>query len=240
MLNVLVPMAGSGKRFKEAGYALPKPLIDVAGAPMIDRAVQPITHGLERVEHRLIFVVSYSQEILSHPSLKERLVVVTPPTNGALSTCLTARHLIDTDDPLLIANCDQIVHLDSVDALISTSADAAVLTMPGDGSKKWSYAQVDSRGTVTRVVEKEVISDRATCGLYWFRTGREFVRAADRMVLADDRVNGEFYVAPVLNYLRRSLSRQAVVEVKIEDHGGVFHGLGTPEDLEKYLALQKV
>ena len=59
----------------------------------------------------------------------------------------------------------------------------------------------DAAGWVTRVVEKQVISDEATVGIYNFRRGRDFVSGADQMIAKNLRVNGEFYVAPVYNEL---------------------------------------
>jgi dTDP-glucose pyrophosphorylase len=99
---------------------------------------------------------------------------------------------------------------------------------------KWSFAKTDERGIVTEVAEKNPISDQATVGIYWFRHGAAFVRAAKRMIAADTRVNGEFYVCPVFNEL---IAEGGVVRTW-EIERDQMHGIGTPEDLEAYLALR--
>lgn len=241
VLTILVPLGGSGRRFADAGYAVPKPLIDVNGAPMIVRVVESVAAAFGTGdEYRWVFVVRGDNGRAVVDRLSKfyypngaKFVWADEPTEGAACTCLLAREYVDTDDPLLVVNGDQIVSPESVRALVSSYADGAVLTMRGDGTRKWSYAKVDSNGVVTEVEEKNPVSDRATCGLYYFKEGAEFVRAAENMIHSDDRVNGEFYVAPVYNWLISD--GHVVKEVRVEDHGNVFHGLGTPEDLERYL-----
>jgi len=154
-------------------------------------------------------------------------------TEGACCTVLLAEETINTDEPLLLANSDQLVDIDVgefVEDADRRHLDGSILTFPANETK-WSYARVDENGLVTQVREKEVISPHATVGLYYFRRGRDFVSCAREMIAADDRVNGEFYTCPVYNYsIRRGL--------KIGIYGialGQMHGLGTPEDLDAYL-----
>lgn len=232
MLTVLVPLAGDGRRFRDRGYALPKPLIDVSGAPVIARVLRCVGDGLSAVPHRLVFLVRNWEvrAFLEGYRPGSVIVPVDGPTEGAACTCLLARDHIDTGAPLLVVNGDQLVSPEAVRALVGTDADGAILTMHGDGSKKWSYVVIGEGGEVLAVWEKEPLSDRATCGLYHWKRGSDFVASAGRMIEAGDRVNGEFYVAPVYNHFAGT-----VREVRIEDHGGVFVGLGTPDDLETYL-----
>jgi hypothetical protein len=94
---------------------------------------------------------------------------------------------------------------------------------------KWSYCRMRDDGTVSEVVEKEVISNEATVGIYNFSRGCDFVRAADRMIASDLRVNGEFYVAPCYNQLINE-GGKVVVDRTGKERDGMY-GLGTPEDL---------
>lgn len=241
--TILIPLAGSGQRFRDAGCGVAKPLIEVAGVPMIRRAVDSILHGWkEGHDCRLVFVVrdAHAENVpltnyLWHSWPGCRIVNAPAPTEGAACTCLLARWLIDNDEPLLIANCDQVVS-GGIQPLLETDADAAILTTAGDGSKKWSYVDVEENRNIRCVAEKDPISDRATVGVYWWRRGHSFVLAAEEMIAHDDRVNGEFYVAPAFNCFGGT-----VREVRVEDYGGVFHATGTPEDAteyEKFLANQ--
>ncbi|MFP3480636.1 hypothetical protein SB780_37935, partial [Burkholderia sp. SIMBA_057] len=74
------------------------------------------------------------------------------------------------------------------------------MTMKADDAT-WSFVGFDASGKVNKVVEKEVISDEATVGIYNFKKGCEFVKSAEEMINENERVNNEFYVAPVYNYL---------------------------------------
>ena len=107
------------------------------------------------------------------------------------------------------------------------------MTMKAD-DPKWSFVGLNGQRLVTRVVEKEVISNEATVGIYNFRRGSDFVRAAEQMIARNLRVNNEFYVAPVYNELIEEGARIAIYNVGREGAG--MYGLGIPGDLEQFLA----
>jgi NDP-sugar pyrophosphorylase family protein len=239
MLNIVLPLAGRGRRFADAGYALPKPLIPVHGVPMIEAVVRNVR---PRTPHRFIFVAL--REHLEHRGMRRTLeraapgcaiVPVEQVTEGAACTVLLARHLIDTLDPLMIANSDQWVDAD-INAYLSVMeeqcTEGLIMTMTAT-DPKWSFVGLDERRFVTRVAEKQVISHEATVGIYNFRHGCDFVRAADAMIQADRRVNGEFYVAPVYNQLIATGMRVAIHNVGREGAG--MYGLGIPADLDRFL-----
>jgi dTDP-glucose pyrophosphorylase len=157
-------------------------------------------------------------------------------TEGAACTVLMARDLIDDDSPLMIANSDQYVDVDIdsyLGVLDADGLDGLIMTMWAD-DKKWSYVGLDETRMVTQVVEKEVISNEATVGIYNFRHGRSFVAAADSMIAGNERVNNEFYVAPTYNPLIRKGARVGIHSVGRVGDG--MYGLGTPADLREFLA----
>ena len=243
MLNILIPLAGAGSRFQVQGYDLPKPLIDVKGKPMIQVVIGNLTPSL--IAHRFIFVC---QKIhASKFSLPARLlewapgsevVLVDGLTDGAARTVMAAKHLIDVADPLIIANSDQYVPagIDGfADTLISGDSDGVIMTMTAS-DPKWSYVEFDrQRMRIVNVVEKEVVSNEATVGIYGFQRGSDFVSAAAQMFSADFRVNGEFYVAPVYNWLIARGGFVKAVNIGTVEDG--MYGLGTPVDLEKFLKV---
>jgi dTDP-glucose pyrophosphorylase len=240
VLNVVLPIAGRGSRFADAGYTVPKPLIPVHGTPMIEAVVRNVRPSRP---HRFVFVAL--REHLDHLGMLETLeraapgCVVVPVevvTDGAACTVLLARSFIDSDEPLMIANSDQWVDVGIdgyLDSMARSRADGLIMTMKAT-DPKWSFVGLDLAGLVTRVVEKEPISDEATVGIYNFRRGRDFVRAADRMIARNDRVNGEFYVAPTYNELINEGARITIHNVGREGAG--MYGLGIPADLERFLA----
>jgi hypothetical protein len=139
---------------------------------------------------------------------------------------------------LLIANCDQIVDFSAADFVSdakSRKLDGSILTFH-DPSRdpKWSFARVADSGLVEEVKEKVAISDVATVGLYYFATAQEFQNSASEMIMANDRVNNEFYVCPVYNYAIRSGARIGQYMIPAD----AMHGIGTPHDLEAFLKLR--
>ena len=132
---------------------------------------------------------------------------------------------------LLIANSDQLVDFDLCDFvndLVRRNLDGSILVFKDDTrNPKWSFAKTRSNGLVAEVAEKKPISNLATVGIYLFRTGRIFVSGAIEMIVANERVNNEFYTCPVYNYLIRSGLKIGVYEVLSEQ----MSGLGTPADL---------
>lgn len=231
-MKILIPMAGIGQRFVDAGYWLPKPLIDVLGKPMIERVIE----NLGGPSKDFVFVVR-SEHVDKYNMIVylQRLcpgcvvVIARQPTMGAACTALLASTEIDTDEPLLIANADQIIDWWYGKFIAPTAALSAgtIYTFESE-HPKWSYAAVDAYGQVHGVAEKQVISDRATCGVYWYRRGSDFVRFARQMIDKNLRVNNEFYIAPVYNQMIRE--GRHVTQLPVSG----MYGLGTPEDLRAY------
>lgn len=239
-MKILIPMAGEGSRFAKEGYQFPKPLIDVDGKPMIQRVVDNLDFDAEYIFLvRKAHLEKYSglegtlKQITNNNS---KIVVVDELTEGAACTALLAKELINTDDDLLIANSDQIVEYEkeNFSYLKSlTSVDAITFCFHAV-HPKWSFVKVNSRGFVTEVAEKNPISDIATCGIYWYRKGSDFVKYAEKMIGRNIRVNNEFYVAPVYNEMIED--GKTVIPFYVHK----MHGIGTPEDLNTYLSKKNV
>ena len=232
-LNVLIPMAGAGSRFAQAGYTFPKPLIDVNGKPMIQVVVENL--GLEA---NYIFVVQ--KEHREKYNLDTMLNLIAPDCNivevdgiteGAACTALLAKEYINTDNPLFFANSDQFVDWDPVEFMYSMQekkADGGIVTFKAT-HPKWSFASVGDDGLVRLVAEKKPISDNATVGYYYWKHGSDFVKYAEQMIEKDIRVNNEFYVCPVFNEAIDDCKH-----IRTYEASGMW-GLGTPEDLEYFI-----
>jgi dTDP-glucose pyrophosphorylase len=240
MLNIVVPMAGRGSRFANAGYQDPKPLIRFGGKPMIQWVVGNVT---PKDPHRFIFLC-LEEHLRQYPDIPTTLrsissgceiLPVEGVTEGAACTVLLARRWIDSDEPLMIANSDQFVSL-GIDEYLAVMenehADGLIMTFEAD-DPKWSYCRLRPNGTVSEVVEKQVISNEATVGIYNFKHGRDFVRAADRMIADNLRVNNEFYVAPTYNQLIAEGAKIVVARTGREYAG--MYGLGIPSDLDFFM-----
>jgi NDP-sugar pyrophosphorylase family protein len=239
MLQIVVPMAGMGSRFAKAGYELPKPLIPVAGVPMIQLVVSNLR---PQVPHRFIFITQQAHQekygvdkILRKVAPDCEVITVHGVTQGAACTVLLASGFINSDDPLMIANSDQWVDVDINEYLAEFDRkpiDGLIMTMTAD-HPKWSYVKLDPTNRITEVVEKQVVSNEATVGIYNYRRGKDFVRAAESMIERDLRVNNEFYVAPAYNQLIEEGQELGYFNIGSEGNG--MYGIGIPEDLESFL-----
>ena len=232
-INIVLPMAGRGSRFYDVGYKDPKPMIQVCDMPMIEFVVNNLTP--KKYNPKFIFICQES--ILTNDKFKSfiknlqneyEIIPINYITNGAAETVLLARDLIDNDDHLMIANCDQFVDIE-IDSYIDFAfqSEGCIMTMYAD-HPKWSYIKYENE-LIVDVVEKEVVSNDATVGIYNFKFGKSFVYGADQMIRKDRKVNDEFYVAPVYNELLENGMKIAIYDIT-----GKMHGLGTPEDLMSF------
>lgn len=238
-LNVVIPMAGAGSRFENAGYTFPKPLIDVNGKPMIQVVVDSMN-----IEANFIYIVQKSHR--EKYNLDTLLNLITPDckivevdglTEGAACTVLLAKEYIDNNNQLILTNSDQFIEWNSTDFMCQMNEknfDGGIMCFEAT-HPKWSFAKTNEDGIITEVAEKNPISNQATAGIYYWKHGSDFVKYAEQMIKKNIRVNNEFYTCPVYNHA-------------IEDNKIIFNyeiptnnmwGLGTPEDLNYYLENYK-
>lgn len=219
--HVVIPMCGKGQRFKDAGFTVPKPMIPIDGTPMIYRVADNFK---PKIDYRMLFIARRDADY----DLPAERLTLDHETEGAVSTMLEAEHLIGRDDPMVIANCDQLIEGFDIDDFISKAEDCSVTVFKSQVPHH-SYVKVKD-GLVTEVAEKKVISDLAICGIYFYRKSKYFFDNAKKMIAANDRTNGEFYNSPVFNYIIKEGLKVNVYEVPAEKQ----HNIGTPEELETF------
>jgi HAD superfamily hydrolase (TIGR01509 family) len=232
-MNILIPMAGAGKRFVDAGYVFPKPIIEIQNKPMIQWVIDSLNINANYIfiiqkEHQQKFNLKSVLKILK-PNCK--IIDLDEVTEGAACTTLLAKNYIDNDKPLMIANSDQFIKWNSSKSLYnyySKKYDGAILTFEAI-HPKWSYAKCDDNNIVSEVAEKNVISKNATVGVYYWKKGSDYVKYAEQMIDKDIRVNNEFYVCPVYNEAIQD-GKKVIID-KVEE----MHGLGTPDDLKNFI-----
>ena len=239
-MNILIPMAGAGSRFAKKGYKNPKPFIEVDGIPMIQRVVENIN-----LEGKYIFLIQ-RQHLEKYSFMRDKIlalkddveiVEVDGLTEGAACTALLAEKLINNDEPLLICNSDQWIDWDPkhfFSFVQKKNADGAIPFFLAD-SPKHSYSRIDfSTGLITQVAEKQVISNFATVGIYYWKHGSDFVQCAHSMIKKNIRFNNEFYICPVYNMMIYEKNGKIIPYPVYE-----MRGMGTPEELEKFLKILK-
>lgn len=235
-------MAGLGSRFANAGYALPKPFIDVAGKPMIVRVMENLEQPdakfvlvarKEHIENNLVLIKQIQSQF------DARFVPIEKLTEGTACTVLFARRFLPPEESVVIANSDQIVDdcfTQFIQDARARNLDGSILTFTdAELNPKWSFAKVNDRGLVTEVQEKKAISKYATVGIYYFYRADELIDGIVQMVIENDRTNNEFYICPTYNYLIRNGKKVGIYNIKQPQ----MHGIGTPEDLNAYLLKGK-
>ena len=239
-IKVVIPLAGEGRRFKEAGFSEPKPFIDLNKSFMLELVLENLYY--KNIEFYLIMRREHLDS--NNHKIKKlrdrfpiRVFTVETLTDGSLKTIMQIEKLIDIPSPIIVANCDQLVDFNLKDFILDAKErklDGSILTFKDDErNPKWSFVLKNDKGNVVQVAEKQPISSEASVGIYYFARGKEFVSAANEMIKLNDKVNGEFYTCPVYNYL---ISQDKLIGSYIVNRDN-FHGLGTPSDLETYLKL---
>jgi NDP-sugar pyrophosphorylase family protein len=230
-MDVLVPIAAEDTEFRAAGYEVPKPLIDIRGRPMIEWATACL-EGIDSSSYIFPVLESHINEYDIDDRLRGmygseiEIVPIDVMTDGAAATALrAAEHL--SDEELIVLFGDQYIHAPVRAAIRDADADGLIAIFESS-EPRWSYAKTDGDGTVTEVAEKAVISSNATAGLYYFRSGSEFVEAAEQMIQKDIRTNGLFYICPVYNEL---IEMEKQIEVFPVDE---MWSLGTPADVDAF------
>ncbi len=237
-MNVLILLAGSNAGFKEAGYMFPKPLVEIAGKPLVQHVIERLA-PLVQTGARLIFLIRHDDNLRYHISSVVKLLSpaaevreVRGETSGAACSALLAVDLIGNPEPLIIINGDQLIEGDLpaiVRDFTDRKLDGGIAVFP-DVHPRWSFVKCDAHGAVIEAAEKRPISNLATAGFYYFASGQEFVSAAQAMILKDAAVNGLFYVCPVYNELILRNRRIGVHPIE----KARYISLATPQGVQAY------
>jgi len=229
LVNVLIPMAGAGSRFHQAGYSVPKPLIKVFEKTMIRTSVD--TLKLKGIDCNYIFVARRYKEQEHNDALKKELLSIDPEANivyvnelteGSACTCLYAKYVMNRDLPLFIFNCDQVFNfsqrtVDTIYNVVNSNLNGAVITWK-DNNPKNSFCEVSENCLCYNFTEKQPVSDNALIGFHYWKKTEDFISSAEKMIEQKLKFNNEYYIAPTYN----------------------FYLIGTPADLDNYLEKPKI
>lgn len=236
MMNILFPMGGKSVFFEE--YHFPKPLIEILGKSMIQTVVENYT-AIEE-DKRFIFVVNESDCTKYHldsvlniiTNGKAVIVKLGGETKGAACSALMAVEHINNDDPLIIANCDQLIDSgikQGVSYFREHDADAGVICIE-TVHPRWSYVRLNDEGKVIETAEKRPLSKYAIAGFYYFKHGKDFVQAAMSSIMKDNNVEGVYYIAPTINEM--VLKNKDIQVFMISNDK--YHTFYTPQKIKEY------
>jgi dTDP-glucose pyrophosphorylase len=235
-LNIVVPMAGAGKQFKENGYFFPKPLVEIHGRPMIQIVVENL---IPKMKHRFIFIVRKKdiedfalREVLQRLSPSCEIIAVDGETGGSACSTFLAVDFIDNEDNLVLANADQFLNM-KLDRLIADSLkrslDANIVVFDSV-HPKWSFVKTDPRGNVIEAAEKKPISRNATVGVYHFTQGKTYLEAAKQMIRKGQKALGQFFICPAFNEMVLKGKKIGIYKLDARN----MHSLGTPDDVSDF------
>ena len=237
-LQILMPMGGLGQRFRDEGYDTPKPLIDVEGMAMFQRALA--AYDDYSGEKRHLFVIRKDTD--DEYGLADQIRALLPEakinildhnTGGAVETCLIAEDLIDPELPLVIMDCDITFdaphYFEKMREAVEDDAYDGLLLSFDSNDPRYSFAEVNDDGVVTRTAEKVAISTNALMGAYFFTKASTFLDAAHELVDRQlDETMKEYFVSLIYNILIDTGRRVGLAK-------GSFTSFGTPEELQRYL-----
>jgi hypothetical protein len=164
---------------------------------------------------------------------KSSIVVVDKLTEGPCCTALLAKPHLESDKPLVVANCDQVMRWSGsrfIRYCIRENYDGVVVTYH-EATPKNSYARLNKNGDVVEVREKNQISCVSLNGIHYWKRADYFFESSEKMMKADDRTNNEFYIAPSYNYMIADGHTVGIYHIPNEQH----YAIGTTQDLETYI-----
>jgi NDP-sugar pyrophosphorylase family protein len=240
----IIPMAGLGSRFADAGYMLPKALVPVSGIPMIVNVIRHMPKAdkwvfILRKEH----IEQYGVDEVIKKEIKDAIIVsVDKTTEGQASTCMLAMPHIDPNESIFIAACDNSFLYDKEKYKIlenDPSIDLIAWTFTKDklleiSPKSWGWIKLNPDGmtiddmSVKVPVSDTPFNDHAIVATFFFKKAQDFIDAYNLMVKENHRVNNEFYVDSMPIFMKKLGKKSVIFDVDL------YVGWGKPSDLYLY------
>lgn len=236
-----MPMAGEGSRFLKEGWTTPKPLIELNGQPLFKHAISSVTDKDIQMKYSFIVRQEHIDKYQIDKGIRSflpevNLFSVVKTTRGAVETCLIAENAIADDDAVIVMDCDLEFRSKKFMEIIKQilnkpieEATGGALVSFESNEPRYSYAALGEDGFVARTAEKEVISNHALCGAYFFASGRRFKQIAHLLLAEPAFTKPEYYVSLLFNYLLKD--GEKVWLAPMEE----YYSYGTPEELKRYL-----
>lgn len=206
-LHLIMPMGGRGYRFFKDGYSMPKPLIELEGKPFFYWAVQSVKKFVDLEDLRFVVLQEHIDQFNIDKVILEyypdAIITVIPEVlPGAVLTCMEGVKDLGDDCPILFNDCDHMFVCSDFNEFCAKAdfsrPDAALLTFTSDEAK-FSFVQMDDAGKIIGTVEKQVVSNMAICGAYYFKNSKTFLEAAKKYLTRCSYE--EFFVSGVYNIL---------------------------------------
>lgn len=227
---IVIPMVGRSSRFFQAGYALPKYQLSLNGHSVFWHSVDSFRRYFD--DEQFVFLCrqdfgahAFIQAELGQLGVKHfRIQSFEAETRGQADTVYQGLRGVDTEEPLYVFNIDTFRPGFEKAPL---SCDGYLEVFLGEGDH-WSFVQPGPSSSVVATTEKVRISNLCSDGLYYFKRKGDFDAAFEDAICRQELVKGEFYVAPLYNFLIRS--GKLIRYVVVSPDSVVF--CGTPTEYE--------
>lgn len=236
-MTIIITMAGMGMRFRNAGYTVPKYMIEAKGKTLFEWSMDSLL-GFKEKALKYIFIVRKEDDASNFIKEKCRyynindleIIEIDYLTDGQATTCLLAIPHLNINDAIMAYNIDTYVEPYEM-KWQDIKGDGFIPCFRAEGTH-WSFVKTDKQGKVIEVREKERISNNCTLGAYYFSSAKLFKDLYEGYYLdCDGKIGQERYIAPLYNYM---ITKGMEVDISIVDKTKV-HVLGTPEELLTFL-----
>jgi glucose-1-phosphate thymidylyltransferase len=213
-MKVIIPLAGKGTRLRPHTHVTPKPMLRIAGKPVMDYVMDDV-RALGNVE-QVVYITGHLKEKVEEHARTDiglpAVFVEQAVQDGTAGAVGLARPYVD--QPVLIIFVDTIFDAD-LSIINSTDADGIIWTKEVEDYQRFGVVVTDADGHMTRIVEKpsEPISKRANIGLYYIRNWQLLYEAVDH-VLAGPTNKGEYYLTDAFQYMIDKGAKIKVVDVQ--------------------------
>jgi dTDP-glucose pyrophosphorylase len=235
--NIIITMGGNGSRFRQAGYNMPKYMIEAKGKTLFEWSIHSLDQYIKSGS-KFIFIVKQEDEAVNF--IKEKMSVLAIEdfsiieidhlTDGQATTALYASPYIDVSQPIGIYNIDTFVEPQDM-AVYQGAGDGWIPCFDGAGDG-WSFVKLGADGAAIEVREKQRISNHCTVGFYWFSSFKLYKTAYDAYYGGGNNLEkGEKYIAPLYNWLIGVGKKIYIMELARAS----IIPLGTPAELDEFL-----
>ncbi|MGE5329283.1 MAG: glycosyltransferase family 2 protein [Deltaproteobacteria bacterium] len=235
-MNIVITMAGLGSRFKKAGFAQPKYMIEAHGKTLFEWSMSSL-FGFNQGSTKYIFIVrtednasEFIADKCKNFGLNEyKIIEIDYLTDGQAATAMIASKYWAAEEPLLIYNIDTFVEPNEMNSSqIKGDGFIPCFNVPGE---HWSFVKLDETGKAIEVREKQKISDNCTLGAYYFKSCKMYQDLYNEYYSKNDNMEkGEKYVAPLYNLLIQKGGSVYISHVSPDK----VYVLGTPEELQTF------
>jgi glucose-1-phosphate thymidylyltransferase len=216
-MKIIIPMAGFGTRLRPHTWTKPKPLVSVAGKPVLGHVLDMFADVPDVDE--IIFIVGYLGEQAetfmaeNYPDTPTQFVVQEEMLGQSHALWLAREHL---QGPICMVFVDTLIEAD-LSGLAHEKADAVAWVKQVDDPRRFGVAEVDDEGYVIRLVEKpdDVSNDLAVVGFYYFKAAEQLVRAIEDQMETGSQLGGEFYLADAINVMLSNQMKMRVETVEV-------------------------